>query len=210
MAISRWRRDALVALHEVIGTAAGAPPLHGHKPLETRRPRRVFVLLIFFFLSSFHSMCADHRLLPHLEAYSRHPMVFLTVVTHDRRTLLACQAAHDLLMSIWNRSASMEGWFVGRYVLMPDHVHFFARPTAEAKTLSDWVRTWKSLSSRQIAIALRTTQPFWQKNYFDRFLRSTDNYEEKWHYVEMNPVRKGLCSQPAEWPWQGELFELRF
>ena len=95
-------------------------------------------------------------------------------------------------------------------MLMPDHVHLFARAFLEAKPLADWVGTWKSLSSRKITIALSATPPFWQKNYFDRFVRSTDDYEEKWRYVEMNPVRKGLCSQSAEWPWQGELFDLRY
>jgi putative transposase len=152
----------------------------------------------------------EHRHLPHLNPFSRHPTVFLTVVAHNRRSLLACQEACDVLVDIWSRSATTDGWFVGRFVLMPDHVHLFARPAVNAKPLADWMQTWKSLSSRRIAAALKTAPPVWQKDYFDRFLRSADNYQEKWRYVEMNPVRKGLCSQPAAWPWHGELSELRF
>jgi REP element-mobilizing transposase RayT len=155
-------------------------------------------------------MPAEHRHLPHVVSFSRQPIVFLTVVTHNRRPLLARQKTYDILTNIWRRSHLIDGWFVGRFMLMPDHVHLFARAALEAKPLADWEGTWKSLSSRKITIALSATPPFWQKNYFDRFVRSTDNYEEKWRYVEMNPVRKGLCSQPVEWPWQGELFELRY
>ena len=154
-------------------------------------------------------MYADHRHLPHLNSFARHPIVFLTVVAHGRRSLLAWRETRDVLVDIWSRSSAADGWFVGRFVLMPDHVHLFARAAMDAKPLADWMQTWKSLSSRRMAVILRTAPPVWQKDYFDRFLRSTDNYQAKWHYVEMNPVRKGLCSLPAEWPWQGALFELR-
>jgi REP element-mobilizing transposase RayT len=94
--------------------------------------------------------------------------------------------------------------------LLPDHVHLFARPAVNAKPLANWIQTWKSLSSRQITTLLHAFSPIWQKDYFDRFLRSADNYQGKWNYVEMNPVRRRLCSRPAEWPWQGELNELRY
>jgi hypothetical protein len=72
------------------------------------------------------------------------------------------------------------------------------------------MQTWKSLTSRHLTAALSTKPPIWQKDYFDRYLRSTESYREKWWYVELNPVRKALCVEPAEWPWQGELYELRF
>jgi REP element-mobilizing transposase RayT len=173
-------------------------------------PSSRFSLLFLFFLIILRLMSSEHRPLPHLAPFSRHPMVFLTVVTRDRLPSLSCQAALDILTNIWIRSLTVDGWSVGRFMLMPDHVHLFARAFLEAKPLADWVGTWKSLSSRKITIALSATPPFWQKNYFDRFVRSTDDYEEKWRYVEMNPVRKGLCSQSAEWPWQGEIFDLRY
>jgi len=93
---------------------------------------------------------------------------------------------------------------------MPDHVHLFARAATDAKPLAQWVETWKSLSSRQLKTQLGLEPPLWQRDYFDRFLRSADNYSEKWDYVAMNPVRKKLCEKPDDWPWKGRLNELRF
>src|SRR5437870_5293667 len=52
-------------------------------------------------------------------------IVFLTVCTKDRRPWLATDETHDLLREVWIASAA---WLVGRYVVMPDHVHLFARP----------------------------------------------------------------------------------
>jgi REP element-mobilizing transposase RayT len=137
-------------------------------------------------------------------------MVFLTVVTDDRQPLLACQITYDILTNLWRRSHLADGWSVGRFMLMPDHLHLFARPVMDAKPLANWIEMWKSVSGRKIALASISARPFWQRDYFDRFLRSGDSYEEKWRYVVMNPVRKGLCSQPTEWPWQGEIFDLRY
>jgi putative transposase len=165
---------------------------------------------MFLFRGMLSPMHSEHRHLAHLQPLSRHPTVFLTVVTAHRRPLLACHDAYAALVNVWNHSPTADGWFVGRFTLMPDHVHLFARPSVDAKPLASWIQSWKSLSSRQITTLLHASPPIWQKDYFDRFLRSADSYQEKWNYVEMNPVRRSLCSRPAEWPWKGEMTELRF
>jgi len=91
---------------------------------------------------------------------------------------------------------------------MPDHVHFFAQPGSSAKPLSDWMKSWKSISSRRIVTACKVPAPVWQADYFDHFVRSLDAYREKWAYVQNNPVRKELCTQLGEWPYQGTIHDL--
>ena len=152
----------------------------------------------------------EHQRLPHLRPLAHQPIVFLTVVTHERRPLLACAAAHDMLRDVWSRAPALDGWTVGRYVIMPDHVHLFARAAPDAKPLARWMQTWKSLTSRRLLTELKLTSPLWQKDYFDRFLRSADIYSEKWDYVVANPARKGLVGSPNEWPWRGVMEDLQF
>jgi REP element-mobilizing transposase RayT len=151
-----------------------------------------------------------HSHLPHLRAFENQPIVFLTVVTHLRQPCLANAIAFGEITDVLTRSSEIDGWFVGDYLLMPDHAHLFARPSRDAKPLRSWMGTWKSISSRKISAALATKRSLWQRDYFDRFLRTTDDYSEKWNYVAMNPVRAGLCTQPDEWPWKGRLFDLKF
>jgi len=93
---------------------------------------------------------------------------------------------------------------------MPDHVHFFARPEIDARPMADWMQTWKSVGSRQIAVALSIHPPIWQADYFDRYLRSSENYSEKWHYVERNAVRAGLVETAEAWPYRGTINDLMF
>ena len=52
-------------------------------------------------------------------------IVFVTVCTKDRKRWLASAEYHDLLRKVWSGARA---WLVGRYVLMPDHAHFFCAP----------------------------------------------------------------------------------
>ena len=78
---------------------------------------------------------------------------------------------------------------------MPDHVHFFARRATIAQPMAKWMQMWKSVSSRKLAAALEITPPIWQPDYFDRYLRSRENYGQKWNYVEQNALRAGLIKE---------------
>jgi len=148
--------------------------------------------------------------LPHLTAFDPQPLIFLTACVYNRRSVLANAASHTTLRAIWSRSAAIDGWYVGSYLLMPDHVHLFAQPIREAKSLADWCKAWKSISSRAIAPAQRIEPPVWQAEYFDHFIRSNASYREKWEYVRQNPVRNGLVSGREIWPFQGTIHHLDF
>lgn len=149
-----------------------------------------------------------HRRLPHLQPFAKQPIVFLTVVTRERKRCLAAKTPFETLSDIWSRSAQIDGWYVGDYLLMPDHVHLFARAAPDPKPLARWVGGWKSLSARRLKGKFEP--PLWQRDYFDRILRSADDYSEKWDYVANNPVRKGLCVNRTDWPWRGRLYDLQW
>jgi putative transposase len=124
--------------------------------------------------------------------------------------LLNEERAHSILRDIWTQSAERNGWYVGRYVLMPDHVHFFARAAMESEPMAQWTSTWKSLSSRWLARAMKISPPVWQRDYFDRYVRSSESYSEKWMYVRENPVRAHLVADADTWPFQGVIYDLHF
>ena len=148
--------------------------------------------------------------LPHLQSFKKQSLLFLTVCTAKRRPLLANSESHEVLRTVWTKSAGIDDWYIGRYLLMPDHVHFFARPGFQAKPLADWMKSWKSISSRRIAISMKVTPPAWQSEYFDHFVRSAASYQEKWDYGRANPVRAGLVSRTEDWPFQGVLHDLEY
>ena len=150
------------------------------------------------------------RHLAHVPSFRDNPIVFFTTCTYQRRKILASAECEEILREIWQRSAEQDGWWVGHYIVMPDHVHLFARPEIVARSMANWVETWKSVSSRRIAAALAIRPPIWQSEYFDRYLRSSENYSAKWHYVEQNAVRAKLVESVEKWPYRGTINDLMF
>ena len=55
------------------------------------------------------------------------PLYFVTFCTHDRRACLASHEVHAAFVLFAQRAADKVGIVVGRYVIMPDHVHLFVR-----------------------------------------------------------------------------------
>jgi REP element-mobilizing transposase RayT len=93
---------------------------------------------------------------------------------------------------------------------MPDHVHLFACPKPDALLLAGWMQMWKTISAKRINRILERSGTLWQADYFDRYLRSLKDYSQKWEYVAMNPIRKGLAERPEDWPYRGVIHDLRF
>ena len=140
---------------------------------------------------------------PVLESGQRSVIVFLTICTANRRPILATAAMHAHLHQSWLKAMN---WLVGRYVIMPDHIHLFCAPgTNPTESLKSWVAYWKRLA----ALASGSSS-FWQRNFWDTQLRHHESYAAKWDYVRQNPVRAGLVTRPEDWPWQGELNVLRW
>ena len=98
---------------------------------------------------------------------------------------------------------------MGRYVIMPDHVHMFAGFGPQSMAISDWMKSWKNAISKSLRNATFAS-PHWEKGFFEHVIRSAESYEEKWKYVRDNPVRAGLVRSAADWPFAGEINELTF
>ena len=98
---------------------------------------------------------------------------------------------------------------VGRYVIMPDHVHLFAVFPMDGITLPKWVQSLRNVTGKTL-LQLGIGKPHWQEGFFDHLLRSRESYSQKWEYVQMNPVRAGLCDKPEAWPYQGEIVAIPF
>ena len=77
---------------------------------------------------------------------NRPVLLFVTVVADKRRPILANDTAHACIVEAWRMASD---WLVGRYVIMPDHVHFFCSPaTYPPPDFHRWMAYWKSLATK--------------------------------------------------------------
>jgi len=147
------------------------------------------------------------------EVFQRHdvPVYFITICTLNRQAILASSPVQEAFCSYAAQGKDF-GVAVGRYVIMPDHLHVFVSLDRKM-TVSRWVKGLK----RSLHDALRQAghkpavldhsklSGIWQLGAFDHLLRGTESYQEKWLYVWNNPVRAGLVERPEDWPYQGEI-----
>jgi REP element-mobilizing transposase RayT len=138
------------------------------------------------------------------------PIYFLTACTEGRVDRLANDGFHSLAVEVWRTCERLYGWVIGRYVIMPDHVHFFAADARGVRTLSHFVGKWKEWTAKQSARRMGFPMPLWQPEFFDHLLRSSESYDQKWEYVRDNPVRAGLGAAAEDWKFQGVLNEIPF
>lgn len=135
---------------------------------------------------------------PHVVERHNQPVVIsLTACAVRRADVFNNAAAHAALIEAWGQATQ---WSVGRYMIMPDHIHLFATPgVLHPEPVKDWAGYWKRLASR----AQPALKGVWLRDVWDVQMRSMDHYREKQSYMEMNPVRAGLVKEPGEWPYKG-------
>jgi REP element-mobilizing transposase RayT len=117
--------------------------------------------------------------------FANNPLYFVTFCTHRRRNILATGAIHSAFTKFAIRAYAERHVAVGRYVIMPDHIHLFVRGPEDLR-LGQWVGPLKQHLAKAIEF---TAPPVWQRGFFDHLLRSDESYAEKWNYVRENPVR---------------------
>jgi REP element-mobilizing transposase RayT len=144
------------------------------------------------------------------------PVYFVTFNTHTRVNLLATPEAHEGFIDYCRRSHEFRIG-VGRYVLMPDHIHVFVCfGIGCTMTLGVWMKGLKRQLDRILLSTGRKPvnrpgqklRSFWQPGFHDHLLRSDESYAAKWEYVFQNPVRAGLVSRAEEWPYAGEIVRI--
>jgi len=93
-----------------------------------------------------------------------------------------------------------ERYALAAWSIMPTHVHVVVEQFPEAP-LSKVIHSWKSFTAHEINKVLKRSGAVWRREYFDRFMRSPEQFEWTIAYVENNPVAAGLVENAAAWPY---------
>ena len=132
-----------------------------------------------------------------------HPLYFVTFNTWKHAKILANEAVFNAFVAYGEKNV-LGGRAIGRFVIMPDHVHLFVR-IGQNNKLSNFIRMLRQKLTKVLRDDIGYDGIVWQPGFFDHILRSSESYSEKWKYVYDNPVRKKLVQMSEDWPWQGEI-----
>jgi REP element-mobilizing transposase RayT len=84
------------------------------------------------------------------------------------------------------------------WCVMPTHVHVVIEEL-KGGAMAAIVQRWKSFSAHAINKIENRKGVLWQREYFDRFMRSEQQFEWTVAYVENNPVAARLVERPQDW-----------
>lgn len=90
---------------------------------------------------------------------------------------------------------------------MPNHVHVLWTPQVSLPVL---IRSVKGPAARSANQLLgRVGKPFWQEEYLDRIVRTETEFFQIRRYIEWNPVKAALVSDPEEFQWSSAFAGLK-
>lgn len=104
-------------------------------------------------------------------------------------------------------------YFLLAWVIMPNHVHVLIEQKQRVplgQIVASWKRhTTKVLKQRGFVGSPQGKEgrrPFWQRDYWDRYIRNEHHLRNAKTYIEANPVMAGLARCPSEWRWSSAWF----
>jgi REP element-mobilizing transposase RayT len=81
-----------------------------------------------------------------------------------------------------------ERYHLDHFVIMPNHVHVLFKPLGDHK-LEHILQTWKRYSAREINKLRGKLGSLWQREYWDRLIRSEKQLDWTRNYIRKNPER---------------------
>ena len=126
---------------------------------------------------------------------------FLTFCTDQRRPLFVDESCVALVRTQILRAARERRFEISAYCFMPDHLHLIASGCDESSDAKAFIKLSKQYSGYYFA--KEHGQRLWQRYGYERVVRDDAELALSIGYIVANPVRAGLASHPAEYPFLG-------
>ncbi|HJU30152.1 MAG TPA: transposase [Hyphomicrobiaceae bacterium] len=133
---------------------------------------------------------------------------FFTVNLLDRRSQLLVENIHALQQAVFVTRQSLP-FQIDAMVVLPDHIHtVWTLPDGD----SDFSLRWRLIKSRfsksiprgetlNSARERRGERGVWQRRFWEHLIRDEQDYRHHVEYCWFNPVKHGLVTDTADWPF---------
>lgn len=142
--------------------------------------------------------------------YSQNGAYFVTICTKNRKNTL-CNIVGEGLCALPNIELTAIGKeieksiryinenyqsvYVGKYVVMPNHIHLMIMINRETggdgtPPLQDIIGRFKSYTTNRFNEINDTENDiFWQRSFHDHIIRNERDHLEVWNYIDINPLK---------------------
>ncbi len=140
--------------------------------------------------------------------YVPNAIVFLTLVTKDRRVLFDLDHSHHVNMFFDKMRAVREfkPFKILADIFLPDHIHLLMRPTGEANFSSILQSVQRSYTFEyKDHYSIGGSLNLWQHRFWDHIIRDEKDLNRHFDYIHWNAVKHGLVTKPEDWPYSSYL-----
>jgi putative transposase len=120
---------------------------------------------------------------------------FVTSDTWERRALFRAELWARLFFKVLLLHRP-DSYLLHEFVLMPDHFHLLITPTL---ALERAVQLIKGGFSFRAKTELGSNAEIWRRGFADHRIRDFEDFDKHVHYIHLNPVKKHLCANLAEY-----------
>jgi putative transposase len=133
---------------------------------------------------------------------------FFTVNLLERKSGLLVEYI-DCLREAVRKVRLNQPFHLDAWVVLPDHIHcVWTLPEGDADYSSRWkaikIAFSKSMPKTERLSAVRIAKGergIWQRRYWEHTIRNENDYAAHVDYCHINPLRHGLVSHVADWPY---------
>ena len=138
---------------------------------------------------------------------------FFTLVTYNRINLFNDPEARQVLKEVWKSVQTKYPFTLDAFCLLPDHLHcLWTLPANDSQYSSRWNLIKNQFSKKYKSIINISMQKsdsqtpkqesiFWQRRFWEHYIRDEDDFEKHFDYIHYNPVKHGYVQNPIDWQW---------
>ncbi len=141
--------------------------------------------------------------LPHFDY--RQPWVVYHVIigTYQAHPHFTNAALNGAVLQALRTLSQCYGYAILTFCLMPDHLHLLVQAREGCRSLEAFIGAFKSVTTR-LYWERGGKGRLWQRGFYDRFVRRSEDLDALSEYIRNNPVRKGLAEAPEDYQWSGQ------
>jgi putative transposase len=127
---------------------------------------------------------------------------FITFSCYHRLPLLVQMHLEEAFLLALEQTRRRFDMRVFGYVVMPEPVHLLLSEPSEGQLPKaiQLLKTKVAIAARRQGQRVAGGPPFWRARCFDHNVRNHAGLVTQLRYIRRNPVERGLCAKPQDWP----------
>jgi putative transposase len=123
---------------------------------------------------------------------------FITANSFQKESLFQSQRMAELFVKVLFDYRDQKKYLLHEFVLMPNHFHLLTTPVLTLERALQFIKGGFSYRAKK---ELGFGGEIWEKSFYDRRVRDVEDYFAYCHYIHQNPVKKGLVTSAADYPY---------